>query len=192
MNKNVEHVAMAIVNYTNDRVGTGVYTRQANNDNCFDYAVAKINECIPLISSIDISSSLVRAMQNYRHRLQGDILVLNSNIRNYGSCAGYPDLLERAEVAKRELAETKCDLRAVERFLEETAFNLGDKVAVKDTTVFSGLRKGQLGNIVEIGKELNIANQKIKIYTIEFEDGYQQNTTEDFIHDCLIKVIKED
>lgn len=40
--KDIEMLAMAIVNFTNETNGVNVETRQKNNDKCFDYTYKKI------------------------------------------------------------------------------------------------------------------------------------------------------
>ena len=40
----MEHISMAIVNYTNEINGVSVETRQKNNDKCFDFAIKKLKE----------------------------------------------------------------------------------------------------------------------------------------------------
>ena len=39
-------LAMSIVNFTNEKNNASVETRQKNNDECFDFAVEKIEEFI--------------------------------------------------------------------------------------------------------------------------------------------------
>jgi hypothetical protein len=42
LNYEIECLAMAIVNYTNETNSVETIVRQENNDECFDYAVGKI------------------------------------------------------------------------------------------------------------------------------------------------------
>jgi hypothetical protein len=44
MEYEIECLAMAIVNYTNEKNEVSVGLRQKNNDECFDFAVEKIKE----------------------------------------------------------------------------------------------------------------------------------------------------
>ena len=53
-------LAMAIVNHTNEMNKVDVKTRQENNDKCFDFAVEKIKEALG--DNIDLSQSFTEMM----------------------------------------------------------------------------------------------------------------------------------
>ena len=53
MDYEIECIAMAIVNYTNEINEVPVDIRQKNNDKCFDFAVEKIKEIVNKKNSIE-------------------------------------------------------------------------------------------------------------------------------------------